>query len=62
MIGNAEEKGVPVMIIQSDTLLTIDRAEDIVRRGRTRSAGTIEQMGELVADHADSDAIVGINQ
>lgn len=50
------------MIIQSDTLLTIDRAEDIVRRGRTRSAGTIEQMGELVADHADSDAIVGINQ
>jgi uncharacterized protein len=59
VIGTAEEKGVPVMIVRSDTLSTIDRAEDIVRRGRTRSPETVERMGQLLSEHADIEAIVG---
>ncbi len=59
VVGNAEERGVPIMLVQSDTLSTIDRAEDVIRRGRTRSPETVARMGELLADHADSDAIVG---
>ena len=59
VIGKAEEKGVPIMVVQSDTLSTIDRAEDIVRRGRTRSPETVSRMGELLAEHADSEAIIG---
>ncbi|MEM4781099.1 MAG: phosphotransacetylase family protein [Halalkalicoccus sp.] len=60
VIGTAEEKDVPIVVVQSDTLSTIDRAEDVVRRGRTRSAKTVERMGELLAEHADSDAIIGV--
>jgi BioD-like phosphotransacetylase family protein len=59
VIGKAEEKGVPIMVVQSDTLSTIDRAEDIVRRGRTRSPETVNRMGEILDEHADSEAIIG---
>jgi len=59
IVGKAEEKGVPILLVQSDTLTTIERAEDIVRSGRTRDAETVETMRELLHDHADTEAIVG---
>ncbi|MDL5362154.1 phosphotransacetylase family protein [Halalkalicoccus sp. NIPERK01] len=59
VVGKAEERGVPIMVVRSDTLSTIDRAEDVVRRGRTRSPETVERMGELLDEHADVEAIVG---
>ncbi len=59
VVGKAEEKGVPVMVVQSDTLATIDRAEDVIRRGRTRSPETVERMRALLEEHADGEAIVG---
>jgi BioD-like phosphotransacetylase family protein len=59
IVGKAEEKGVPILLVQSDTLTTIERAEDIVRSGRTRDAETVETMRNLLHDHADVEAIVG---
>ncbi|NHN58758.1 MULTISPECIES: phosphotransacetylase family protein [Halorussus] len=59
VVGAAEEKGVPVLLVQSDTLTTIERAEDVVRSGRTRDAETVAVMGDLLHDHADVEAIVG---
>ncbi|WP_135851243.1 phosphotransacetylase family protein [Halorussus salinus] len=59
VIGKAEEKGVPVLLVQSDTLTTVERAEDVIRSGRTRDAETVETMAELLHDHADVEAIVG---
>ena len=59
IVGTAEEKGVPILLVQSDTLTTIERAEDIVRSGRTRDAETVETMRDLLHDHADTEAIVG---
>ncbi len=59
IIGKAEEKGVPVLLVQSDTLTTVERAEDVIRSGRTRDAETVETMAELLHDHADVEAIVG---
>ncbi len=59
VVGKAEERGVPIMLVQSDTLSTIDRAEDVVHRGRTRDAETVERMGELLSEHADIDALIG---
>ncbi|UPV99752.1 phosphotransacetylase family protein [Halorussus gelatinilyticus] len=59
VVGKAEEKGVPVLLVQSDTLTTVERAEDIVRSGRTRDAETVETMRNLLHDHADVEAIVG---
>jgi len=62
VVGKAEEKGVPVLLVQSDTLTTIERAEDVVRSGRTRDAETVETMRDLLHDHADVEAIVGADE
>jgi BioD-like phosphotransacetylase family protein len=58
IVGAAEEKGVPVLLVQSDTLTTVERAEDVVRSGRTRDAETVERMRDLLHDHADVEAIL----
>src|SRR6056297_626134 len=59
VVGKAEEKGVPILLVQSDTLTTVERAEDVIRSGRTRDAETVAVMRGLLHDHADVDAIVG---
>lgn len=58
VLGRAENEGIPVLLVRTDTMTTIDRAEDIVRRGRTRDAATVERMEELLTDYADIDAIL----
>ncbi|ADD07026.1 DRTGG domain protein [Natrialba magadii ATCC 43099] len=55
VIGQAAEKGLPIISIQTDTLTTVERAEDIVRSGRTRDAATVDQMKTLLSDHAALD-------
>ncbi|WP_255166996.1 phosphotransacetylase family protein [Natrononativus amylolyticus] len=57
VVGQAAEKGVPILAVQTDTLTTVERAEDVVRSGRTRDERTVEQMQSLLSDHADTDAI-----
>jgi BioD-like phosphotransacetylase family protein len=58
VIGKAEERGVPVLLVQTDTRSTLDRAEEIVEGGRTRHRETVALMGELLADHADVDVVL----
>jgi hypothetical protein len=59
VLGKAEEKGVPVLLVQSDTLTAVERAEDVVRGGRTRDEKTVERMTTLLHEHADTGAIIG---
>ncbi|WP_058828183.1 phosphotransacetylase family protein [Haloferax sp. Q22] len=59
VIGKAEEKGVPVLLVNGDTLSVTDRAEDIVSTGRTRDERTVNRMRDLLYEHADIDAIIG---
>ena len=58
VLGTAEEKGVPVLSVGGDTLTVVERAETVVRSGRTRDRETVERMGELLAEHADLDALL----
>ena len=58
VVGTAEEKGVPILVVQTDTLTTVERAEDIVSGGRTRNEETVRIMGDLLEEHADIDAIL----
>jgi hypothetical protein len=58
VIGRAESQGVPILLVQSDTRTAIDRAEDVVRSGRTRSPKTVEQMRSLLADGVDVESIL----
>ena len=59
VLGSAESKGVPVLLVQGDTLSTIDRAEEVVRSGRTRDEKTVERMRELLYEHANVEALLG---
>ncbi|KDE58140.1 DRTGG domain protein [Halostagnicola sp. A56] len=57
VIGQATERGVPVLSVQTDTLTTIERAEAVVQSGRTRTRRTVEQMESLLTEYADVDLI-----
>ena len=59
VLGKAEEKGVPVLLVDTDTLTTVDRAEDVVQTGRTQDAETVERMVELLEAHVDVGEIFG---
>jgi BioD-like phosphotransacetylase family protein len=59
VVGKAAEKGVPILLVETDTLTTVDRAEEVVRSGRTRDAETVATMRSLLADHADVDGLLG---
>ena len=58
VLGTAAEAGKPVLAVNTDTVTTIDRAEDVVSGGRTRDERTVETMRRLLADHVDVDAII----
>ncbi|MCT9096815.1 phosphotransacetylase family protein [Haloarchaeobius sp. HME9146] len=58
VLGKAAEKGVPIMVVQANTITTVERAEDVVRVGRTRDEQTVETMVELLRNHADVDALL----
>ena len=59
VLGQAEQKGVPVLLATGDTLSVVDRAEAVVNTGRARDEETIARMRELLHDHADVDALLG---
>lgn len=62
ILGQAAEKGVPVLSVQTDTVTTVERAEDVVRSGRTRDADTVAQMQALLSDHAALEDVLGLER
>ncbi|MFB6141848.1 MAG: phosphotransacetylase family protein [Halorientalis sp.] len=62
VVGNAEEAGVPILLVQGDTRTTIDRAEAVVRSGRTPDAESVARMGDLLADSTDVPAILALSE
>ncbi len=58
IIGKAEEKGVPILLLQSDTLTTIENAEDVMRKGRTRREKSVRIMKDLLSSNVDLDSIL----
>jgi hypothetical protein len=59
VLGKAEEKQVPVMLTNADTLTVLERAEEVIRGGRTRDEETVELMQNLLYEHADVDEVIG---
>jgi hypothetical protein len=58
VLGKATEKNVPVMLVNSETRTTIDRVEETLRSGRTRSPEAVERMSELLDDAVDVGALL----
>jgi len=61
VLSRAEEAGVPLLSVGTDTRPVVDRAEASVRSGRTRDESTVERTRELLADHADVDALLALD-
>jgi len=60
VLGRAEEEGVPVLLVQSDTRTTIDRVSDVLRSGQTRTERTVDRMGELLDDGVDVETLLAL--
>jgi len=58
VLGKAEKRGLPILVVQSDTLTTIERAEDVVDGGRVRDEVTVKRLRELLFQHADVDGLL----
>jgi len=58
IVGKAEERGVPILQVQSDTRRTVDRVEEILTTGRTRTGATVERMTTLLREGVDVDRIL----
>ncbi len=57
IIGKAEEMEVPIISVQSDTLNTVEKADQIVSKGRTRRKESIEVLKDLISTNLDLDLI-----
>ena len=57
ILGKAAEADVPILLVQSDTKVTVDRIEDVLSTGRTRDPETVQLMVDLLADHADLEGL-----
>ncbi|MFC6717283.1 phosphotransacetylase family protein [Natrialbaceae archaeon GCM10025810] len=58
IVGRAAKKGVPILSVRTDTLTTVDRAEDVVRSGRTQDERTVDLMESLLTDHSALEEIL----
>jgi BioD-like phosphotransacetylase family protein len=61
VVGQAENRGIPVAVVRSDTITTIDRAEGVLRSGRVRRPEAIETMCGLLGDAVDLDALLAVD-
>ncbi|RJX49496.1 phosphotransacetylase family protein [Halonotius pteroides] len=59
VLGRAEEANTPILQINTDSLTAVERAESVVRSGRTRDAETVDTMADLLTERVDLDALVG---
>lgn len=58
VLGKAEERGLPVLLVQGDTRTTVDRVESVLETGRTRTADAVDRMTELLEAEVDVAAIL----
>ncbi|WP_336339117.1 phosphotransacetylase family protein [Haloarcula brevis] len=61
VIGQAADRNIPVLSVQSDTRTTIDRVEEVLRTGQTRNEATVERMRTLLDDGVDVESLLSID-
>ena len=62
VLGKAEDRGIPVILVRSDTRTTIDRIEEVRHSGRTRDAAVIDVMQGLLTDSVDVDSLLELDE
>ncbi|MFB6104588.1 MAG: phosphotransacetylase family protein [Halobacteriaceae archaeon] len=61
VVGRATEAEVPILLVNGDTLTTVERAADVLDQGRTRDRHTVDRVRDLLVEHADVDALLDID-
>jgi len=59
VLGEAEDRGVPVLLVGADTRTTIDRTESRLRSGRAQRPETVERMADILDASIDVDELLG---
>jgi hypothetical protein len=59
IITRAEEQGVPILLVSSDTMTTVRQAEELVGRARFRQTSKIERLESLLETHFDFERFYG---
>lgn len=57
VLGEAASRGVPVLLVRTDTRAAIDRTETRLRSGRTQRPEAVEHMADLLAGSVDVEAL-----
>jgi uncharacterized protein len=60
VIGQAEQRNVPILLVSTDTRTTIDRVESMIP-GRTRDERTVNRTRTLLEEYADLETILGLD-
>jgi BioD-like phosphotransacetylase family protein len=58
VLGSAQKKGVPMILVSTDTMTTIDRIEQIMGRSSMGNPAKLKRIVELIKDNLDLGAIV----
>ncbi len=58
ILGKAEEKNVPVVLVADDTLTTMERVDEIFGKARIRGEAKIKRIKELVEANIDLDRLM----
>jgi len=58
ILGKAEEKEVPVILVADDTLTTIGKVDEIFGKARIKGKAKIERIKELVESNLDLEALM----
>ncbi|RZN37725.1 MAG: phosphotransacetylase family protein [Methanophagales archaeon ANME-1-THS] len=59
MLGKAEEKGVPVILVPDDTRTTLEKVDEVFGKARIRGEVKIRKMKELVKRFVDLKRLMG---
>lgn len=59
ILSKAEDRGVPVLVVDTDALTTINEVEKLIQRGRAPDEEMVELVAELLRNHADVDELIG---
>lgn len=59
IIGKAQDRGIPILVVNSDTMTTIERAEQVLQSGRVRETDAVVHMQELLESHTDLSTVLG---
>ncbi len=61
IIGRATEEDLPILLVQSETRVAIDRVEAVLRSGRTQRPETVERMAEHLDSTVDIASLFGLD-